>query len=88
MESTAGAANKGYGSAPDALQETIRARVNVSRGIEKQISLLSKLDWRKRLLEFSCFASLGVVGVTLSVSGRNHGLWVLVAAGIARLHWR
>jgi fatty acid desaturase len=59
------------------------ARVNVSRGIEKQIALLSKLDWRKRFLEFSCFLSLGALGVTLSVSGRNHGLWLLMAAGIA-----
>jgi fatty acid desaturase len=83
MGSTAGAGNKGGGSAPDALQQTIRARMNVSRGLEEQIALLSKLDWRMRLLELSCFGSLGILGVMLSVSGRNHGRWLLVAAGIA-----
>lgn len=82
MERMAGEGKKDV-PATDALQETIRARMTVARGLEKEIALLSKLDWRKRLREFSCFASLGILGVTLSTSGWNHGVWLLAGIGVA-----
>jgi fatty acid desaturase len=82
MDNTTGAENYGKSSAPDAMQETIRARATVARGLEKQIAMLSKLDWRKRLAELSCFASLGILGVTLSISGLEQDRWLLTGAGI------
>jgi fatty acid desaturase/membrane-associated phospholipid phosphatase len=66
----------------EALQETLRARAGLARGLEEQIVRLAKHDWRKRLLEVLCFASLGLIGVALTINGIKYGHWFLLPAGI------
>lgn len=66
----------------EALQATLQARANLAGGLEQEIALLSKQDWRKRLLEFFSFASLGVLGLTLTFRGLAHSRWLLILPGI------
>jgi len=49
-----------------ALEETLRLRKALARGIEAEIARLARTDWRKRGFEFICFSSLGVGGVWLT----------------------
>jgi fatty acid desaturase len=52
-----------------ALDDTLRARRTLARGLEEEIARLARTDWRKRALEFFCFSSLGLVSMWLTVSG-------------------
>jgi len=66
----------------EALQATLRARAALARGVEKEIALLAKQDWRKRMLEVFCFSSMGVLGLTLTYSGLVHSRLLLIVPGI------
>ena len=66
----------------EALQATLQARANLARGVEKEIAVLAKQDWRERLLEFLCFGSLGALGLALTFAGLTHNHWLLIIPGI------
>lgn len=51
----------------DALRATLRARSDLSRGLEAEIRPLAEQDWRKRVREFGFFGALAVTGVALTV---------------------
>jgi len=66
-----------------ALQATLRAREDMSRGCEAQVARLAAQDGRKRALEFAVFLALAVCGVWLTVTSWTNSRWFLLAAGIA-----
>src|SRR5260370_40456937 len=51
-----------------ALQATLHAREDMSRGFEAQVAGLGVQDWRKRALELAVFIGLAVCGVRLAVT--------------------
>ena len=65
-----------------ALQSTLRARQDMSRGFEARVAKLAAQDGRKRALEFAVFIALAVCGVWLTVTGWANSRWFLPAAGI------
>jgi len=69
----------------EALRATLRARANLARGVEKEIAVFAKQDWRKRMLEFFCFGSLGALGLTLTYLGQAYGRWLMILPGIAAM---
>lgn len=66
----------------EALQATLRAREDMSRGFEAQVAGLAAQDWRKRALEFAVFIALAVCGMWLTVTSWATSRWFLLAAGI------
>lgn len=66
----------------EALQATLRAREDMSRGFEAQVARLAAQNWRKRALEFAVFIALAVCGVGLTVTSWTNSRWFLLAAGI------
>ena len=65
-----------------ALQATLQARASLARGLEEQITRLTKHDWRKRLLDLFCFGTLGLLGLTLTLAGAAQSRWLLLLAGV------
>jgi fatty acid desaturase/membrane-associated phospholipid phosphatase len=66
----------------EALQATLRAREDMSRGFEVEVERLAAQDWRKRALEFAVFIALAVWGVWLTATSWTNSRWFLLAAGI------
>jgi fatty acid desaturase len=66
---------------------TEQARRLVSRGIEAELAVLRRLDWRSRAVEFAAFAGLWLAGATtalLSVAyAEAPARWLGAAAGVA-----
>ncbi len=65
-----------------ALKATLQARANIARGLEKEIAVLAKQDWRKRLLEFVSFGALSALGIALTFAGLAHTRRLLIIPGI------
>lgn len=51
-----------------ALDATLVARNALIRGMETELALMVRLDWRKRTFELCCFGSLGLGSVWLTIS--------------------
>ena len=66
----------------DAMGATLRARIEVSRGLEPEIEKLIRHDSSKRLWEFLCFGLFEVAAVTLILWARSARLWPLEWFGI------
>src|ERR1022692_195907 len=66
----------------EALQATLRAREEMSRGFEAQVAKLAAQDWRERAVEFAVFIALAVCGVWLTVASWENSRWFFLAAGI------
>lgn len=66
----------------EALQATLRARQDMSRGFETQVARLGVQDWRKRALELAVFIALAVCGIWLAVTSWENSRWFLLAAAI------
>ncbi len=65
-----------------ALQATLHAREDMSRGFEAQVAGLGVQDWRKRAVELAVFIALAVCGVWLTVTSWESSRRFLLAAAI------